>query len=218
MAVKGYRGIGMEGPLARWYATSTGKDKRRFETQARAVTERVTRGAAILEVAPGPGYLSIELARTGDYTVTGLDISETIVGIARRGAAEAGVDVEFRHGNASAMPFDDESFDLVACFAAFKNFADPVGAIQEMHRVLKPGGQAFINDLRRDVSKQAVREEVAGMNLGPVSRAFTRFALSSFLPRRAYTSEEFAEMVARTGFGSAEITEDAVGLEATMRK
>lgn len=215
---KAYKGLGMEGPIARWYAANTGKDMRRHEQAAEEVAGRAPRGGDVLEVAPGPGYLSIALARTGDYTVTGLDISETFVEIARKNAAEAGVAVEFRHGNASAMPFEAESFDFVVCCAAFKNFADPVGAIEEMHRVLRPGGEALINDLRRDVSKQAVEDEVAGMNLGPVSRVLTRYTLGNWLPKRAYTAEEFARMVSRTPFGSAEIRETPLGLGVTMRR
>jgi ubiquinone/menaquinone biosynthesis C-methylase UbiE len=215
---KAYKGVGMEGPIARWYAVNTGKDMGRHERTAEEVAERAPRGADVLEVAPGPGYLSIALARTGDYTVTGLDISETFVEIARKNAAADGVAVEFRHGNASAMPFDDESFDFIVCCAAFKNFADPVGAIQEMYRVLRPGGEALINDLRRDVSKQAVEEEVAGMKLGPVSRVLTRYTLGTWLPKRAYTAEEFTRMASRTGFGSAEIRETPLGLGVTLRK
>lgn len=215
---KGYRGIGMEGPIARWYAANTGRDTRRYEAVAGDIAERVPRGAAVLEVAPGPGYLSIALARSGEYTVTGLDISATFVEIARANAGEAGVPVEFRQGNASAMPFGDESFDFVVCCAAFKNFAEPVGAIQEMYRVLRPGGEALIDDLRRDVTKEAVDEEVAGMKLGPVSRALTRRILRTWLPRRAYTGGQLAELVERTSFGSADVRETPLSLEATMRK
>jgi ubiquinone/menaquinone biosynthesis C-methylase UbiE len=174
---KGYKGVGMEGPIARWYATSTGKDSKRPHEQARRVIDLLPDGGEILEVAPGPGYLAISLAKTGDYTVTGLDISETFVDIARKNAAEAGVRVDFLHGNASAMPFGGDRFDFVVCCAAFKNFSQPVRALSEMRRVLRPGGRALIVDLRRDVSKQAVDEEVAGMGLGAIGGAFTKFVL-----------------------------------------
>lgn len=215
---KAYKGVGMEGVIARWYATSTGKDRRRHEEQARQVLEYATAGASILEVAPGPGYTSIELARTGDHTVTGLDISATFVEIARRNAAEAGVQVDFRQGNAAAMPFDPDSFDLVVCCAAFKNFADPVRAIQEMHRVLRPGGRALIIDLRRDVSAQAVDDEVAHMGLGAVNGAVTRYVLRSWLPRRAYVKSEFEDFAARADFRETEIRETPMSLEVELRK
>ena len=85
-------------------------------------------GSKVLEVAPGPGYFAIELAKLGNYKVTGVDISETFVEIARANAAEAKVTVDFRRGNASGMPFGSETFDFLLCRAAFKNFTEPLQA------------------------------------------------------------------------------------------
>lgn len=213
---KGYKGVGMEGSIARWYATNTGKDRQRHQDQARMAAERTPQGGAILEIAPGPGYTSIELARTGDFTVTGLDISSTFVQIAERNAADAGVSVDFRLGNAATMPFRSETFDFVLCCAAFKNFAEPVLALREMCRVLRPDGRALIVDLRRDVTKQAVAEDVGKMGLNKVNSAMTRFTLSSVLPRRAYTKAEFARLVAHTDFASSEIVEQPLSLEIDL--
>ncbi|MGH8932476.1 MAG: class I SAM-dependent methyltransferase [Egibacteraceae bacterium] len=215
---KGYKGIGMEGQIARWYATTTGKEPERYEDQARQVAERAPSGGKILEVAPGPGYLSIALAKTGAYTVTGLDISETFVEIARKNAADAGVQVEFRQGNASAMPFDADSFDFLVCCAAFKNFSEPVRALSEMCRVLRPGGKALIIDLRRDVSKRAVDEDVARLDLGAVDRAFTKFVLRYWLPRRAHTQQAFEAFISQTGFRSFDIRKTPLSLEVEMQK
>src|SRR5579863_10735126 len=103
---KGYRGMGMTGALAHWYAATTRKSMSDFERLARRVAGEISPGAGVLEVAPGPGYFAIELAKLGDYRVTGLDISETFVEIARKNAQRAGVHADFRHGNASTMPFD----------------------------------------------------------------------------------------------------------------
>ena len=107
MTGKGYKGMGMEGPIAKWYAKATHKDIEEFRTLARRMDERLKPGAKVLEVAPGPGYFAIELAKLGTYNITGLDISETFVEIARKNAREAGVEVDFRCGNASGMPFGD---------------------------------------------------------------------------------------------------------------
>ena len=149
---KGYKGLGMEGALARWYARNTGKSIEHFRNEARALAVGLPANASILEVAPGPGFLAIELARIGTFQVTGLDISKTFVEIATTNARKAGVAATFRLGNASAMPLEGGSFDLIVCRAAFKNFSEPVRAIEEMYRVLKPGGKAIIFDLRPDVS------------------------------------------------------------------
>jgi ubiquinone/menaquinone biosynthesis C-methylase UbiE len=215
---KGYKGIGMEGPIARWYAASTGKDATRFQEGVEKVRERVAPGGKILEVAPGPGYLSIELAKSGDSTVTGLDISETFVKIAREKASEAGAEVDFHLGNASAMPFESGAFDFIICCAAFKNFSDPVGALREMHRVLRPGGRALIVDLRPDVSKEAVENDVAQMRLGVISRMFTKYVLASVLPRRAYDKRQFEAIISHTDFRTYDIVLYPMGLDVELTK
>src|SRR5205814_4771476 len=87
----GYNGIAMEGPIATWYARNT---RSRIEEQralAHRIAEQVPAGGRVLEVAPGPGYLSVELAKLGKCEVSGLDISETFVKIEQQNAAEAGV-------------------------------------------------------------------------------------------------------------------------------
>ena len=152
MAGPGLKDAGMEGWLARWYARTRRTDMEDFQRQAAKVAaDRGGRGD-VLEVAPGPGYFAVELAKLGDFRITGLDISQTFVQIASANATEAGVRIDFRQGNVSAMPFADASFDFVYCSAAFKNFAEPVKALNEMHRVLRHGGEAVIVDLRKDVS------------------------------------------------------------------
>lgn len=83
-----------------------------------------------------------------------MDISDKFVHMAQNNAGKAGVDVDFRHGDAAQIPFDDESFNLVVCRAAFKNFAQPVIALNEMKRVLKPGGKAVIIDFKGMCPKQ----------------------------------------------------------------
>src|SRR5262245_22468849 len=148
-SAKAYRGIGMEGAIATWYTRNTGRDLSRFKETARLVADRTRPSGDVLEVAPGPGYLAIELAKRG-YSVTALDISASFVRIAQENARKAGVAVDVRQGNASRMPFADAAFDFIVCTAAFKNFSDPIGALDEMHRVLRPGGAASIIDLRKD--------------------------------------------------------------------
>ena len=119
---KAYKGLGMEGAIATWYTKNTGRDLNRFKETARVVAELAPPGAEVLEVAPGPGYLSIELARRG-YRVTAVDISKSFVRIAREHAKKAGVAVDVKLGNAAQMPFADATFDFIVCVAAFKNFS-----------------------------------------------------------------------------------------------
>ena len=111
MQSKAYRGVGMEGPIARWYAKITQRDIEDFRALARRMSEGLRPGAKVLEVAPGPGYFAIELAKLGNYDITGIDISETFVEIARSNAEEAGVKIDFQLGNASRAEAGQQSLD-----------------------------------------------------------------------------------------------------------
>jgi ubiquinone/menaquinone biosynthesis C-methylase UbiE len=214
---KAYKGMAMEGPIARWYARTARRDAE-FKTWVSRVNETVGAGGRVLEVAPGPGYLSVELARSGKYQVTGLDISKTFVEIAQVNARQANVPVDFRLGSASDMPFADESFDFIICTAAFKNFTQPVQAIAEMQRVLKPGGKALIVDLRRDASRAAVDRLVDDMDLSWPNALFTRWTFRLMLLKTAYTPAEIRQFVAQTKFRQCDIRSDAVGMEIWLTK
>jgi ubiquinone/menaquinone biosynthesis C-methylase UbiE len=217
-AAKPYKGMGMNGTVARWYAGLTKKSMDDFKAVARRTADQIPKGASVLEVAPGPGYFAIELAKLGNFQITGLDISETFVEIARANAAKAGVRVDFRHGNASSMPFVDDSFDFLLCRAAFKNFSEPQRALEEMYRVLKPGGHGLIIDLRRDASMESINQAVAEMKVGAVNGIITKFTFRHMLLKRAYTKSEFEQMVSRTKFQRAEIHENLLGLEVVLSK
>lgn len=215
---KPYKGRGMEGRTARWYAGLTKKSMDDFQALARRTAGQLPPQSRVLEVAPGPGYFAIELAKLGDFQITGLDISETFVEIAHANAANAGVQVDFRRGNASAMPFPDNTFDFLLCRAAFKNFSEPTRALQEMHRVLKPGGRALIIDLRRDASRESIRKTVDAMKLGVVNGTITKLTFRFMLLKRAYTKSEIEEMIGWTPFRDFEIQEDLIGMEIVLRK
>jgi ubiquinone/menaquinone biosynthesis C-methylase UbiE len=208
----------MEGASARWYARQRGSasQMRVYRAQAARLTGELPSGADVLEVAPGPGYHAIELARHG-VDVTALDISRTMVEIATGNAREAGVRVDFRQGDAASMPFDPNSFDLIVCQAAFKNFTYPRRALDEMHRVLRPGGTAVIQDLRSDATRAEIDREVRSMGLGRVSAAFTRAALA-MLRRRAATREQFERLAAASAFGGCEVSPDGIGVEVRLHK
>jgi ubiquinone/menaquinone biosynthesis C-methylase UbiE len=179
---KGWKGIGMEGTIARWYTRT-----RRRDMKAKSVAHQLPSGSRVLEVAPGPGFFAIELAKLGDFAVTGLDINRTFVEIADKNARDAGVKVDFRHGNASAMPFSDESFDFVYCSAAFKNFAQPPEALNEICRVLRPRGEARIVDLCRDTPVGEIDTYVNRSGRSRIDAWFTKWTFRHVLLRRAYT-------------------------------
>lgn len=215
---KPHRDRGIEGRMAKWYAATTGRMQGEFRQLAQRIARELPLGGSVLEIAPGPGYLCVELARLGPYVIRGVDLSEDMVRIAREKASAAGAQVEFEQGNASHLPYPRETFDFLVCRAAFKNFAQPVQALEEMHRVLKPGGRGLIGDLRRDASWANVSRAVDQMGLGRVNRVLTKLTFRFMLLKSAYLKEHFEQMLARTPFRKVEIVEGDIGLEVWMTK
>jgi 2-polyprenyl-3-methyl-5-hydroxy-6-metoxy-1,4-benzoquinol methylase len=77
--------IGIKGMAARWYDNSTRKHRLvEMKGYAREVARHIQDGCSVLEVAPGPGYLAIELAKLGEFKIIGLDISKDFVEIAKK--------------------------------------------------------------------------------------------------------------------------------------
>jgi ubiquinone/menaquinone biosynthesis C-methylase UbiE len=204
----------MEGRTAHWYARQRGTATQLAAHREMAARLHLPDGAAILEIAPGPGYLAVELARRG-YRVTAVDISRTMVEIATAYAAKSRVPVDFRHGDAAALPFAAATFDLVICQAAFKNFQRPVAALDEMHRVLRPGGQAVIQDLNEEATAQDIADDVRAMGLSPANAAVTRLTLA-WLRRRALKPGAFERLAALSTFHGCEIIATGLGLEVRL--
>jgi ubiquinone/menaquinone biosynthesis C-methylase UbiE len=214
-----FRGPEMEGPVARWYAGVRGSQSQLelYRQQARQLTASVPAGSRILEIAPGPGYLAVEMARLGRFEVAGLDISHTFVGIARENARKAGVSIDFQQGDVAGIPMPDGSFDLVVCQAAFKNFGLPRTALAEMFRVLRAGGSAVIDDMNHEASHADIEHEVKAMGLGRL-RTFTTQATLEMLRRRAYTAGHFQDLASQSPFKTCDIERAGIGIRVRLTK
>ena len=116
------------------------------------------------------------------------------------------------------MPLQRDSFDFLLCRAAFKNFGDPVGALQEMCRVLKPGGRGVILDLKGNASPAEISREVDGMGLSGFNKLMTKLAFKTVLIKSAYTREQFEHMLGQANFSRVDIAESKTGFEITMTK
>jgi len=128
------------------------RDKGWIETPA-IIKKGITQGVA-LEIGPGPGYLGLEwLKQTQGTRLKGLDISPDMINVAERNAKEDGLGdrVEYIHGMGNRLPFEDETFDAAFTNGSLHEWVDPRNTFTEIERVLKPGGQYFISDLRRDM-------------------------------------------------------------------
>lgn len=210
--------LGITGWMAKWYDNNTRKSRlSEMREYADIVSGYVENGAELLEVAPGPGYLAIELAKQG-HSVTGLEISADFVEIEKRNAREAGVNVDFRQGNASAMPLADGVYDFIICSAAFKNFSEPLKALQEMYRVIKPGGAALILDMNHEATSEDIENEIQKSGMKGFDRWFVKLSFQTFLKNGAYTREGFEDLIAQTDFPKHKIEKHGIGFQVWLYK
>jgi len=97
----------------------------------------------LLEVGCGIGVDSIQLAKRG-FQVTAVDLTENALAVARQFAARREATVDFRLGNAEGLDFPDESFDAIYSFGVLHHTPDIKRSVAEVHRVLRPGGTAYV--------------------------------------------------------------------------
>jgi SAM-dependent methyltransferase len=99
----------------------------------------VTAGQRVLDLACGTGVVAVTAARLG-ATVTALDLTPELLARARENADIGGLSIDFHEGDAEALPFPDASFDVVVSQFGHMFAPRPAVVLNEMLRVLKPGG------------------------------------------------------------------------------
>ncbi len=140
---------GEQGSYSHGYGvTSDNLSRRTAQTSAGFFVPYLESGMSLLDCGCGPGSLTTSLAQlVAPGRVVGIDIGESQVERAREHAAEAGVsNVEFQVGGLYELPFDDSSFDSVFSNTVLQHVPDPVRALREWNRVLKPGGVLGIRE------------------------------------------------------------------------
>ena len=217
-AARKSKDLGITGWFTRWYDKNT-REKRIGEMQeyAKEVKGHLTDNANVLEVAPGPGYFSIELVKMGNFNITGMDISADFVEICRTNAKRENVNITFLQGNVSAMQFEDNTFDFVFCSAAFKNFKEPDAALHEIYRVLKSNGIALIVDMNHDISNEILVKEAAKISKSGFERWFMKNTFK-WLCKGAYSKDELENMIKQTSFNKNEIKEVGITLYIYLYK
>jgi len=132
-------------------------------------------GDAVLDVACGTGDLTQAFARTGASRVVGLDFTQEMLDLAGRKRGSLGEaaasKIEYINGDATGLPFGDDSFDVVSIAFGIRNVGEPDRAFAEFARVLRPGGRLVV--LEFDTPRN------------PVVRAGNRFYSGWLMPRTA---------------------------------
>lgn len=120
-------------------------------------------GETLLDVACGAGQISIPAARAG-VKVTGVDISPNWIAFARKRAEKEGLDARFDEGDAESLPYDDNTFDVVATIVGAMFAPQPDKVASELLRVCKPGGrilmvnwtpEGMVGHMFREIGKHA---------------------------------------------------------------
>ena len=155
----------------------------------------------VLDIGSGAGHTALAVARHAAQ-VTGLDVTPEMVGVATALAAQRGVtNVTFQLGDVVALPFGDASFDVVTSRVSAHHYADPVPALAEAFRVLRPGGQFFLID--------TVAPEDAALDT--FFNCFELLRDSSHV--RNWRGSEWLRMLAAAGFEASMLQRFAVALD-----
>jgi SAM-dependent methyltransferase len=154
----------------------------------------------VLDVACGTGVIARQAAPLVGLTghVTGLDVSQAMLDVARSLPAPEGAAIAWQEGSAEALPFPDAAFDLVLCQQGLQFFPDRAAAVREMRRVLAPGGRIGIS-VWRGLAHQpvdAALDEAIARHLGVQAMA-APFALGD--------AEELRALLVGAGFRNVTI-------------
>jgi ubiquinone/menaquinone biosynthesis C-methylase UbiE len=157
----------------------------------------------LVDVGCGPGYLAAAISRHFlGLKVKGLDISPEMVRLAR-GNWSSYPAVEFLMGDAQWLPLADNSVDFMVSSLSLHHWVEPEVAFREAYRVLKPGGQFLVFDLRRDAPRLFYCALKLGQLLSPKDIRRTNGAVGSFWS--SYTPAELKEIVATAPWQEARL-------------
>jgi SAM-dependent methyltransferase len=161
-------------------------------------------GDRVLDVGCGTGIVARRAtAHVGEQgTVVVVDINEGMLKVARTAAADLTPAIEWKQGDATALPFSEETFDVIFCQQALQFVEDPAVALREMYRVLAPNGRIAVSVLRSlafntayDKLAEAL-ERHAGADAGMMMRS----------PFRGCTRDQLRTLAEDAGFGDPVVT------------
>ncbi|MCC0006689.1 MAG: methyltransferase domain-containing protein [Hyphomicrobiaceae bacterium] len=165
-----------------WRTSELGQLTDRLEEELIAKLIGPLQGKRILDVGCGDGVLAVRLAEAGAFA-TGLDADPRMLTAARKRAEATGTAITFVDGDIHSLPFADGSFDTVMAITVLCFVRDAERAVQEMARVLRPGGRLVLGELGR-YSLWAVKRRVAGW-LGSKTSRHAMFRSASELRQLA---------------------------------
>ncbi|MFC1921485.1 class I SAM-dependent methyltransferase [Chloroflexota bacterium] len=161
----------------------------------------------IVDIGCGPGYLTADVLRAfPELSATGVDIAREMLeraagNLGRQGLGER---ADFRQGDIQELPFEDGSVDFIVSTLSLHHWSEPVTAINEIHRVLKPESGFLLFDLRRDAPRCFYwLMKFAQTFILPSAMGRINEPISSALA--SYTADELRQMLILTPFKECSI-------------
>ena len=169
----------------------------------------------VLDIGTGSGLLAIELAKSKhghNFHITGVDISENMVRKARENASISGVEgkIQFLNCTAAALPFPDNSFDLVISYASLHHWSDPIAVLNEVARVTTKTGHIIIRD-----NKRVYQNPLWKCGVWLVSRFMNKRHRENW-PKAilaSYTIAEVKDLVSQSGLNYCKVKSDFVFID-----
>jgi ubiquinone/menaquinone biosynthesis C-methylase UbiE len=182
-----------KGPMDGWVARSYDRGVQAafrdlFPSLVRDLLDQMAGVRRVLDAGCGPGQFTIVVAETlPDAEVWGIDLAPTMIEIAREHAAasRAAGRLRFEVADVTRLPFRDGEFDAVMSSGSIKHWPDPVAGLHELHRVLAPGGRAFIAEMNRAAPPEAVRAVAGRMGNWFFRRMYPRALSKALSPAEA---------------------------------
>lgn len=159
-------------------------------------------GERVVDIACGTGVVARQAAprvgRTGD--IIGVDINPAMLAVARSLPVQEGASIDWREGSALELPLPDEAFDLVLCQAGLQFVPDRLKALQEMHRILRPGGRVALS-----VWRSPEHNPVSQLIWGTIAR-YLNTNITVLTPAMSLgDAEELSRLLTSAGFADVNI-------------
>jgi len=159
-------------------------------------------GERVVDIACGTGVVARQAAprvgRTGD--IIGVDINPAMLAVARSLPVQEGASIDWREGSALELPLPDEAFDLVLCQAGLQFVPDRLKALQEMHRILRPGGRVALS-----VWRSPEHNPVSQLIWGTIAR-YLNTNITVLTPAMSLgDAEELGRLLTSAGFADVNI-------------
>jgi ubiquinone/menaquinone biosynthesis C-methylase UbiE len=175
----------------------------------------------ILDLGTGPGYLPVEIAKKSPtIKVIGVDLSRKLIEMARSNASKSGLAdrLAFQCGNAGRLEFTDSSFDMVISTGMLHSLKEPVAVLQEIHRVLKAGREAWIFDPARVASRVDRKKWKASLTLRERFFLWLFKIFGLHKPIKTYTRKQAIALIKQTDFKDFSIDENDKEIKIKLRK